>query len=69
MYSMRRSFFGMRTIGLLEIVCGQMGVRTRALSSGARMGPPAAKEYAVEPLGVAMIMPSAEKVLRYFPST
>ena len=38
--------------------CGQMGVSKKTSTSGATIGPPAAKEYAVEPVGVETIMPS-----------
>jgi hypothetical protein len=37
-----------------------MGVTVKSESHGATMGPPAAKLYAVEPVGVVMINPSAE---------
>ncbi len=40
-------------------VCGAIGVIHRAAADGATIGPPAASEYAVEPVGVAMITPSA----------
>ena len=40
-------------------VCGQMGVRQMALTVGKTMGPPAEREYAVEPVGVEMMRPSA----------
>src|SRR6266404_4003724 len=39
--------------------CGQIGVITNAPDSGARIGRPAESEYAVEPVGVATIKPSA----------
>src|SRR5439155_9465262 len=39
--------------------CGQIGVITRTPDSGSRIGPPAESEYAVEPVGVATIKPSA----------
>jgi len=38
--------------------CGQIGVTVSTLHSGLMIGPPAASEYAVEPVGVAMIRPS-----------
>ena len=37
---------------------GQIGVTVRTLHSGLMIGPPAASEYAVEPVGVATIKPS-----------
>ena len=40
-------------------VWGQMGVNTMEGTAGCTMDPPADKEYAVEPVGVPMIMPSA----------
>src|SRR3984885_14150191 len=39
--------------------CGQIGVTTKTPEFGITMGPPADKEYAVEPVEVAMISPSA----------
>ena len=39
--------------------CGQIGVITKTPDSGAMIGPPAESEYAVEPVGVATIKPSA----------
>src|SRR5439155_6288601 len=39
--------------------CGQIAVITRTPDSGSRIGPPAESEYAVEPVGVATIKPSA----------
>src|SRR4029077_20834013 len=47
------------TVERLVRTWGQIGVTTNAPESGMRMGPPAASEYAVEPVGVAMIRPSA----------
>src|SRR6058998_479526 len=38
--------------------CGQIGVKMHARAVGNRIGPPALNEYAVEPVGVAKIMPS-----------
>lgn len=38
--------------------CGQMGVNRMAGTQGWQMEPPAAAEYAVEPVGVASITPS-----------
>ena len=39
--------------------CGHMDVITKQFRSGLKIGPPAASEYAVEPVGVEMITPSA----------
>ena len=50
---------GLKTIGLLESENELRGVRTKASTSGDTIGPPAAAEYAVEPVGVATIRPSA----------
>ena len=50
------------TKGLKERLRGHMGVRTRALSEGWTMGPPADNEYAVEPVGVETITPSDYKI-------
>lgn len=46
------------TRGRNERLRGQMGVKTSALSDGWTMGPPADKEYAVEPVGVDTMRPS-----------
>lgn len=42
---------------------GQIGVRTRLCTEGWTIGPPAESEYAVDPVGVAMIKPSDCKVI------
>ena len=47
------------TVERLVSTWGQIGVITNAPESGRRIGPPAASEYAVEPVGVATIKPSA----------
>jgi hypothetical protein len=47
-----------KTKGRKERLRGQIGVRTRALRDGWTMGPPAEREYAVEPVGVETIKPS-----------
>ena len=39
--------------------CGQIGVMTTASIVGDKIGPPADKLYAVEPVGVAISTPSA----------
>jgi hypothetical protein len=46
------------TSGRKDRLRGQIGVRTRALSDGWTIGPPAEREYAVEPVGVETIKPS-----------
>lgn len=46
------------TRGRKDKLRGQMGVRTRALSDGWTIGPPADREYAVEPVGVETMTPS-----------
>ena len=50
--------------GRLVRVKGQIGVRMIVLSEGWMIGPPADSEYAVDPVGVATIRPSALKVVR-----
>ena len=45
--------------GRLVSMCGQIGVRQMAGTDGKMIGPPAESEYAVEPVGVEMIRPSA----------
>ncbi len=64
--SMRRTSEAGTTVGRLDRVKGQMGVRMNASISGWRMGPPAAMEYAVEPVGVATMTPSARYRPRYW---
>src|SRR5438128_11865473 len=49
--------------------CGQIGVMTKTPDSGDRIGPPAESEYAVEPVGVAMISPSALNSVSVSPFT
>ena len=49
--------------------CGQIGVMTKTPDSGARIGPPADNEYAVDPVGVATIRPSALNSVNASPST
>ena len=51
-------------------MCGAIGVTTTSTSTdGATIGPRAENEYAVDPVGVATITPSAENVVTYSPST
>src|SRR5690554_6380241 len=47
------------TMGRFDSEKAHIGARTKASRSGARMGPPAAAAYAVEPVGVATMTPSA----------
>ena len=47
-----------KTSGRNDKLRGHIGVRTRALSEGCTMGPPADREYAVDPVGVETMMPS-----------
>src|SRR5689334_6184563 len=47
------------TSGLCESECGHTGATTNASTEGVRIGPPAASAYAVDPVGVEIIMPSA----------
>src|SRR5437588_11454566 len=49
--------------------CGQIGLITNNPDSGSRIGPPAESEYAVEPVGVATIKPSALNSVRASPFT
>src|SRR6185436_10241214 len=51
------------TIGRLESVNGQIGVTTTAFIDGKITGPPAERLYAVEPVGVETIRPSARNEL------
>ena len=45
-------------------VCGQIGVITNALTRGPIIGPPAERLYAVDPVGVETINPSAQYVFK-----
>src|SRR2546427_10524497 len=58
-----------RTGGRPAGVCGQRAFTIRASPVGATMGPPADIEYAVEPVGVLTMMPSAEYCATSSPST
>jgi len=58
---------GTRT-GRLVSMCGQIGVSSTAGSAGCRIGPPAARLYAVEPVGEETIRPSARNVDTNSPS-
>ena len=46
------------TTGRIESVCGQIGVSVSTSASGLTMAPPAASEYAVEPVGELAMSPS-----------
>ena len=50
----------LKTIGLADKLCGDTGVKTIVLISGETIGPPADREYAVEPKEVEKIIPSHE---------
>ena len=50
-------------------MCAAIGVSTRHATLGLTIGPRAEKEYAVDPVGVATITPSAENVVTYSSST
>jgi hypothetical protein len=52
-------------IGRFVSVKAHMGFMIKESCSGKTIGPPAEREYAVEPVGVDMIIPSALKVVRY----
>lgn len=47
-----------KTRGRKDKLRGHIGVRTNALKEGCTIGPPADREYAVEPVGVETIRPS-----------
>lgn len=47
-----------KIIGLNEIECGANGVKQIQLVLVSRMEPPAARLYAVDPVGVAIMIPS-----------
>ena len=51
--------FADTTNGLDVRECGDIGVTTKLSTSGLIIGPPEDKEYAVDPVGVAIIKPSA----------
>ena len=56
-------------IGLIVRLCGDIGAIMMLSSVGERMGPPTLRLYAVDPVAVEMINPSARYVLRKMPST
>jgi len=47
------------TIGRLLSVCGQMGTIAMVSSEGCMIGPPPDSAYAVDPVGVVTMTPSA----------
>src|SRR4029077_3521779 len=57
------------TSGRTASVCGQMAVTTMASTVGTTIGPPADMEYAVDPVGVLTMIPSAEYCATSSPST
>lgn len=54
------TLFEFVTKGLVWRLCAAIGVMTKADTSGANIGPPEDKLYAVEPVGVLIITPSEE---------
>jgi hypothetical protein len=54
------------TMGLTVRLCGAMGEMIIPLMSDVSSGPPTLSEYAVEPVGVEIINPSAQYELRKF---
>ncbi len=61
---MRRQRVSLRTIGRKERVWGQIGVRRMPGIEGWVSGPPAEREYAVLPVGVLIMQPSAWMMVR-----
>src|SRR5690606_2467829 len=55
------------TIGRTFKLCGATGVMTKLPLPGMIIGPPQLREYAVEPVGVAMIIPSAQYEFKISP--
>ncbi len=51
-------------MGRFDSVKGQIGVITTAFIDGKIIGPPAERLYAVEPVGVETIKPSARNLFR-----
>jgi hypothetical protein len=60
----RSSIESGRSIGRKESVWGQIGVRRIAGICGWTSDPPAEREYAVDPVGVDTVRPSACTVVR-----
>lgn len=48
------------TKGLAFRLCGAIGVITKLLVEGSKIGPPQLNEYPVDPVGVETISPSAQ---------
>mmetsp|Transcript_13998 Transcript_13998/g.52309 ORF Transcript_13998/g.52309 Transcript_13998/m.52309 type:complete len:282 (-) Transcript_13998:888-1733(-) len=67
--SQRTSLVAGSMSGRKDKECGQIGVSRIAGTLGWTMLPPADMEYAVEPVGVLMMSPSAWTVVRCAPST
>jgi hypothetical protein len=47
-------------MGLTFRLCGAIGEMIKFLESGVTIGPPTLREYAVDPVGVAIIRPSVQ---------
>lgn len=60
----RSSMLSGSNMGRKDRVCGQMGVMRRAGICGWTRDPPAESEYAVDPVGVDTVRPSAWTVVR-----
>src|SRR4030042_3254632 len=60
---------GLRITLLLNRVCGHIGVIIIISLFGSTIGPPAEREYAVDPVGVEIITPSAAKFFIDIPFT
>src|ERR1019366_3605189 len=56
------------TIGRIVSRCGQIGVTSIAFTVGITIGPPADRLYAVDPVGVDRITPSARNTATGWPS-
>ena len=59
---------GATTMLLACMAWAQMGVMRKFLAAGSMIGPPAEREYAVEPVGVQRMTPSPEKFAASTPS-
>ena len=55
----RTTASGRSTTGRFDSVCGEIGDTSSTSTVGSTIGPPAESEYAVDPVGVATIRPSA----------
>jgi hypothetical protein len=56
------------TSGRNESVCGQIGTNKTPDTPGCTIDPPAASEYAVDPVGVLIKIPSASTLVMGLPS-